>query len=40
VTDGQNQLKPGAKVVPRGDAPSAGASASPKGGPRGAERAQ
>lgn len=40
VTDGQNQLKPGAKVAPRGDAPSAGASASPKGGPRGAERAQ
>jgi len=40
VTEGQNQLKPGAKVAPRGDAPSAGASASPKGGPREAERAQ
>jgi multidrug efflux system membrane fusion protein len=40
VTEGQNQLKPGAKVAPRGDAPSPGASASPKGGPRETERTQ
>jgi multidrug efflux system membrane fusion protein len=40
VTEGQNQLKPGAKVAPRGDAPSAGASPSPKIGPREAERTQ
>jgi multidrug efflux system membrane fusion protein len=40
VTEGQNQLKPGAKVAPRGDAPSAGSAAPPKDGPREVERAK
>jgi multidrug efflux system membrane fusion protein len=40
VTEGQNQLKPGAKVAPRGDAPSAGSASPPKSGTREAERAR